>query len=177
MLMAWTSQAGGKPMLRLGGSQGTTRPSPGLIFSFRPRPARRMMGTVHESLSPTGGGAGPPGCWNGRSCPLGGLAPAPAPALPAAAPHALLFSPHPDDECLTGGLALRLHREAGLKVINVAVTLGSDRARRGERLAELEQACHYLGFGLLTTGPQGFGTISTPPRGRPIPPPGAGRCG
>jgi LmbE family N-acetylglucosaminyl deacetylase len=96
----------------------------------------------------------------GRSCPLGGLAPAPSPALPAAAPRVLLFSPHPDDECLTGGLALRLHREAGMKIINVAVTLGSDRARRAGRLAELEQACHYLGFGLLTTGPQGLDHIN-----------------
>jgi LmbE family N-acetylglucosaminyl deacetylase len=80
--------------------------------------------------------------------------------LPADAPRALLFSPHPDDECLTGGLALRLHREAGMKIINVAVTLGGDRTRRAARLAELEQACHYLGFGLLTTGPQGLENIN-----------------
>jgi LmbE family N-acetylglucosaminyl deacetylase len=37
----------------------------------------------------------------------------------------LIFSPHPDDECIIGGLALRLLREAKWNVINVAVTLGS----------------------------------------------------
>lgn len=96
----------------------------------------------------------------GKSYPLGGLAADPPPPLPADAPKALIFSPHPDDECLTGGLALRLHREAGMRVINVAVTLGSRRARQAERLVELENACRYLGFGLLTTGPRGLENIN-----------------
>ena len=52
----------------------------------------------------------------GKSLPLGGI-PLPHRAVPsAAAPTALIFSPHPDDECLIGGLALRLLREAaGIK--------------------------------------------------------------
>ncbi len=50
------------------------------------------------------------------------------------APKALIFSPHPDDECIVGGLALRLLREAKWNVINVAVTLGGKIARRTERL-------------------------------------------
>src|ERR1035441_8019571 len=41
--------------------------------------------------------------------------------VPDHAPKALIFSPHPDDECLVGGLALRLSREAKWNVINVAV--------------------------------------------------------
>jgi N-acetylglucosamine malate deacetylase 1 len=71
---------------------------------------------------------------------------------PADAAKALLFSPHPDDECLVGGLALRLLREANWNVINVAVTLGSKAERRTERLAELRSACDFLGFGLAVAG-------------------------
>jgi len=96
----------------------------------------------------------------GKHCPLGGLPQAPQPSLPPDAPKALIFSPHPDDECIIGGLALRLYREAGMRVLNVAVTQGSNRARQGERLVELEHACHYLGFGLVTTGPQGLEKIT-----------------
>ena len=96
----------------------------------------------------------------GKQCPLGGLpartAPAPAPDVPTA----LLFSPHPDDESITGGLALRLHREAALRIRNVALTLGSNLARQAERLGELQQACGYLGFDLLTTGPRGLENIN-----------------
>jgi LmbE family N-acetylglucosaminyl deacetylase len=67
---------------------------------------------------------------------------------PDDAPKALIFSPHPDDECIVGGLALRLLREANWNVINVAVTLGGKIARRTERLRELRGACDFLGFGL-----------------------------
>jgi LmbE family N-acetylglucosaminyl deacetylase len=100
----------------------------------------------------------------GKTCPIGGFASAPQPSLPADAPKALIFSPHPDDECITGGLALRLLREAGMKVINVAVTQGSNRARQAERLVELENACRYLGFGLLATGPRGLEKITVQAR-------------
>ena len=55
--------------------------------------------------------------------------------VPDDAPKALIFSPHPDDECIVGGLALRLLREAKWNVINVAVTLGGKIARRTERLS------------------------------------------
>ena len=72
------------------------------------------------------------------------------PRAPANAPKVLIFSPHPDDECIVGGLALRLSREANWNVINVAVTLGSKRERRAARLRELRNACDFLGFGLVS---------------------------
>jgi LmbE family N-acetylglucosaminyl deacetylase len=64
----------------------------------------------------------------------------------------LVFSPHPDDECITGALALRLLREAKWKVTNVAVTLGSRQGRRAARLLELKNACDCLGFDLIVAG-------------------------
>ncbi len=60
----------------------------------------------------------------------------------------LLFSPHPDDECITGLLPLRLMREAGMQIINVPVTFGSDVARQPGRAAELKDACDYLGWSI-----------------------------
>ncbi len=68
------------------------------------------------------------------------------PAPPTDAPTALIFAPHPDDETIIGALALRLLREAGVRVVNVAVTLGSREDRRTERLRELREACGWLGF-------------------------------
>jgi LmbE family N-acetylglucosaminyl deacetylase len=66
---------------------------------------------------------------------------------PAAdAPVALLISPHPDDEVITGALPLRLQREAGARIVNVAVTLGSNPARREPRRRELQNACALLGW-------------------------------
>jgi LmbE family N-acetylglucosaminyl deacetylase len=81
--------------------------------------------------------------------------PPPARATPTAAPVALLFSPHPDDEVITGALALRLQREAGARVVNVAVTLGSNRARREERRREVAAACALLGWDLEVWGCEG----------------------
>jgi LmbE family N-acetylglucosaminyl deacetylase len=72
----------------------------------------------------------------------------------------LIFAPHPDDECIIGGLALRLMREAGMRVINVAVTQGSNKARQAARLGELQAACDYLGFELIQTRPQGLEGIN-----------------
>lgn len=92
----------------------------------------------------------------GRALPLGGL---PMPKRRAAGPRArraLIFSPHPDDECIVGGFALRLQREARWHIVNVAVTQGSRKERQTERLRELEAACRYLGFELVTTGPRGL---------------------
>jgi LmbE family N-acetylglucosaminyl deacetylase len=96
----------------------------------------------------------------GRSYPLGTFKPAACPQVPAEAPRALFFAPHPDDECISGGLALRLMRQARMKVINVAVTLGSKRERQAERLQELRNACHYLGFNLVSTAPNGLEGIN-----------------
>jgi LmbE family N-acetylglucosaminyl deacetylase len=72
--------------------------------------------------------------------------------ISSTAPTALLFSPHPDDECITGALALRLLREAKWNITNVAVTLGSEKKRQVPRLRELKNACHHLGFALIGTG-------------------------
>ena len=61
-------------------------------------------------------------------------------------PVVLLFSPHPDDECITGLLPLRLAREAGRQIVNVPVTYGSNPERQAARAAELEAACGFLGW-------------------------------
>ncbi|MFK7912240.1 MAG: PIG-L deacetylase family protein [Akkermansiaceae bacterium] len=58
----------------------------------------------------------------------------------------LIFSPHPDDECIIGLLALRLMREANMQVINVPVTYGSNEDRQAGRAEELHNACDYLGW-------------------------------
>ncbi len=87
----------------------------------------------------------------GRAFPLGGFPPLPRAAARADARPALIFSPHPDDECIIGGLALRLQREAGLRVVNIAVTQGSNKDRQAARWDELRAACDYLGFELVQT--------------------------
>ncbi len=102
----------------------------------------------------------------GRSYPLGGIQPAPRTPPPAEAPRALIFSPHPDDECIIGGLALRLQREAGMRVVNVAVTQGSRRDRQAGRWTELDAACRYLGFDLVPTTPGGLEQINPATRER-----------
>lgn len=79
-------------------------------------------------------------------------------------PKVLVFSPHPDDECVIGALALRLVREMNMNVINVAVTQGSKTERQAERLAELQNACNYLGFGLVQTGKHGLESINAETR-------------
>jgi len=97
----------------------------------------------------------------GAKLPLGrpSIFPRP-PGTPRTAPRALIFSPHPDDECIVGGLALRLLREAKWNVINVAVTLGSKKERRAARLRELRNACASLGFGLIMPWAQGLEQIT-----------------
>ncbi|HYG34694.1 MAG TPA: PIG-L family deacetylase [Clostridia bacterium] len=95
----------------------------------------------------------------GRSLPLGDFPPAKRSPIAPNAPKALFFAPHPDDECISGGFALRLLREAGMNVINVAVTLGSKKDRQAARLEELKNACNYLGFGLVQTVPNGLERI------------------
>jgi LmbE family N-acetylglucosaminyl deacetylase len=76
------------------------------------------------------------------------------------APLALIVSPHPDDEMIVGALPLRMLRQAGMRVTDLAVTLGSDRSRRAGRLAELKNACAYAGFGLEVIGAEGLSGIS-----------------
>ena len=89
----------------------------------------------------------------GNQIPLGEFEKLPTPELAENAPKALIFSPHPDDEVLIGGLALRMCREMGVRVINVAVTQGSNRDRQAARLEELQNCCDHIGFDLLTTKP------------------------
>lgn len=61
----------------------------------------------------------------------------------------LVFAPHPDDECIFGLLPLRLMREAGMQIVDVPVTFGSNVERRSGRAAELKNACAYLGWSIL----------------------------
>jgi N-acetylglucosamine malate deacetylase 1 len=103
----------------------------------------------------------------GKSLRPGKISEAPRrPKISPGAPKALIFSPHPDDECITGGLALRLLREPKWNVINVAVTPGSRRERRAARLRELQNACASLGFDLLVPGRRGLERINPETRRR-----------
>ena len=96
----------------------------------------------------------------GKSLKTGKAPSRPRPKSKPGAPTALNFSPHPDDECIVGALALRLQREAGFKVINVAVTLGSKVPRRRTRLKELTNACKSLGWGMELVKPGGLDRIT-----------------
>jgi len=95
-----------------------------------------------------------------KSFPLGGFPPAPRPESPPNAQKALFFAPHSDDECIVGGMAVRILREAGMKLVNVAVTQGSNKTRQAERFRELQAACDYLGYELVPTGPSGLERIN-----------------
>ena len=92
----------------------------------------------------------------GASLPLGACQPQTRPTPKAGAPSAMIFSPHPDDEAIVGGLPLRLLRERGMRIINVAVTAGSDPERRSERLEEARCCCDVLGFELKVLGGAGL---------------------
>jgi N-acetylglucosamine malate deacetylase 1 len=100
----------------------------------------------------------------GKQFQLGGFPMPVQPPIAADAPRALIFSPHPDDECIIGGLAVRLQRELGYRVVNVAVTQGSNKARQQGRWDELSQACRYLGFELVPTVPGGLERINATTR-------------
>ena len=101
---------------------------------------------------------------DGRGLPLGGFPPRPRQAPVPDTRRALIFSPHPDDECIIGGLALRLQREAGMRAVNVAVTQGSRKERQAARWAELRAACDYLGFDLLPTADGGLEGVNAAAR-------------
>jgi LmbE family N-acetylglucosaminyl deacetylase len=97
---------------------------------------------------------------HGATLPLGEQAAPPPTPLPANAPKALIFSPHPDDEVIIGGLPLRLRREMEMNVINVAVTQGSNKARQVERWKELSACCEYVGFGLVAARENGLESVN-----------------
>lgn len=103
-----------------------------------------------------------------RDYPNGGFAPCPSVNLEDAAPVALIFSPHPDDECIVSGLPLRLLRESGVRIKNVAVTQGSNPERQMDRLAELQAACDYIGFELIQTASHGLENINSDSRSRDL---------
>lgn len=88
------------------------------------------------------------------------LIPPERPSIGADMPTALVFAPHPDDEVIIGGLPLRLLRELSVKVIDVAVTLGSRAERQAERWQELKNCCDYIGFGLVAPGEKGLEGIN-----------------
>jgi LmbE family N-acetylglucosaminyl deacetylase len=84
-----------------------------------------------------------------RQLPPGGIKCSAGTSLPPDARKVLLFSPHPDDECITGLLPLRLMREAGMRIVNVPVTFGSSQERQAGRAEELKNACNFLGWDIL----------------------------
>ncbi|MFT8717717.1 MAG: PIG-L family deacetylase [Gluconobacter potus] len=75
-------------------------------------------------------------------------------------PRCVLFSPHPDDEIITGTLPLRLMREMSASVMNVAVTAGSLLCRRSERLEEARNACNNIGFSFYAPEGTGFSDVT-----------------
>ena len=50
-------------------------------------------------------------------------------------------------------------KEGGIRIINVAITLGSNPQRKQERLTELSKACEWIGFDLELTGENGLDPI------------------
>lgn len=96
----------------------------------------------------------------GKSCPLGDFPPAARPDISEDAPRVIVFPPHPDDECIIGGLPLRLLRELKMRVIVAAVTHGSRKDRQRERFLEMTGACNYLGFELIRIKENGLEKIN-----------------
>lgn len=100
----------------------------------------------------------------GLTIPLGGF---PATRRPVASgPCVALFAPHPDDECLQGGLALRLQRQSGWRAVNVPVTFGSNPQRKQGRLKELTDAIEFLGFGMRPLAELGLDRVTAAARER-----------
>jgi len=60
----------------------------------------------------------------------------------------VILAPHPDDECLMCGFALRAQEEFGSEVMVVPFSYGSKLPRRAERKEELLQALGVLNFKL-----------------------------
>lgn len=80
----------------------------------------------------------------------------------------VICAPHPDDETLCGALALRLKQEQGANVTCLILTLGSNKARKAERLSELKAACRLLGFKWqLAAKPLGLDNITPAERRQP----------
>lgn len=76
----------------------------------------------------------------------------PAGSGPAGQPIVLIVAPHPDDECLMGGYALRMKLEWNARVCVFPFTLGSKKDRQAARQQELKNACAVLNFEVLEGG-------------------------
>jgi LmbE family N-acetylglucosaminyl deacetylase len=100
----------------------------------------------------------------GERLPLGGFAPLVAPPAVPSGKKVMGFAPHPDDMEIGGTLPVKLRRQLGMQVLSVAVTLGSNKARRPGRLAELKGASSFLGYDLVEVQDGGFEKIN--PAGR-----------
>ena len=97
---------------------------------------------------------------NGLDLPLGNIPPPPDYTVKSNAPKVVILSPHPDDECVMGALALRLKRETGSAVVNIPVTFGSNPSRKVERKEELANACKWIGFEIHDLGDGGLEKIT-----------------
>lgn len=75
-------------------------------------------------------------------------------------PTALLLSPHPDDELLGCPAHLLALRDAGWRIVNLPLSMGSNESRRSRRRRELELACRRAGFELMA-GSEQLGMPST----------------
>ena len=75
-------------------------------------------------------------------------------------PLCVIVSPHPDDECINGGLPLRLMQESGWRVVNIAVTHGSNPDRQMARAEELLAACARIGFEPLVLAERGLNHVT-----------------
>ncbi len=82
------------------------------------------------------------------------------PKAPPCGKCCVILSPHPDDECIVGALPLRLLREGGWRVVNVAITHGSNPVRQMARADELKNACAALGFENVLLAERGLTHIS-----------------
>ncbi len=76
------------------------------------------------------------------------------------APVCVIVAPHPDDECIGGGLPLRLLRESGWRVVAIAVTHGSNPARQLARADEFIAACARIGFEPMLLAQRGLSRVS-----------------
>lgn len=99
-----------------------------------------------------------------KQYPLGDFPDYPRPIHATDAPTALIFSPHPDDEVIIGAWALRLLRQRAWRVVNIAVTQGSNLQRQRERWNELTNCCRCIGFELQATGPNGLEQVTAKTR-------------
>ena len=72
----------------------------------------------------------------------------------------VMVSPHPDDESIVGALPLRLIQQGGWRVVNLAITQGSNPQRQLKRAAELGKACEVLGFENRLLAPTGLQRVS-----------------